>query len=398
MPFPPAGRALAVALALLAAPASALAQMPTPAPMLHSKLIDDCGAKPLPGELCRLPVAFEADDAEKHLAGKDLVYWIDGRTLNIAARAFADKAVLEGSIEEGMVPLSTRRPLWGAAFRLTEIDRAVIELKLRGHPGAAIVYRGVNAPPAPQMNETLAGKLDTLDVQSTALGPRKVQLYVPPGRAPAGGWPVVIAAGVQDLEPYAAIADALIQRRQVRPVAIVSLGAGEGQYLRSKDPNAFYTYQMFLRREALPLIDKQVRLSQRPQDRMLMGIGAGGDWALDAVTHDSTMASQVAAFSPPGLAEFPFRNRQLKLWLQAGSYELPYLKGARTTCNLAAASFSPCKLDVTYSGHAPLIWQSEWAKVLKEAFPAKGGMLAASSAPGGGDLEGRKGRSAAVAP
>jgi enterochelin esterase family protein len=182
---------------------------------------------------------------------------------------------------------------------------------------------------------------------------------------------VVIAAGADDIAPYAAIADALIQQKQVRPVAIVSLGAGEGQYLRSKDPNAFYSYQMFLGREAMPAIDKQARLSPRPEDRMLMGIGPGGDWALDAVTHDGTMAAQVAAFSPPGLEEFPFRNRQLKLWLQAGSYEGPYLKGARTTCNLAAASFAACKLDITASGHAPLIWQAEWAKVLKEAFPAK---------------------------
>jgi enterochelin esterase family protein len=354
---------------LLATPA--LAQMPPPKPMLHSSWITDCGPKPIPGELCRLPVAFEADDAEKHLDGKDLVYWIEGQTLNIAARAQADEAVLEGSFDEGMVPLSTRRPMWGAAFRLTEIDRAIIELKLRGHPGAEIVYRGPKAPPAPAMSATLAGKLETLDVQSAAIGPRKLQVYVPPGREPAGGWPVVIAAGVDDIAPYAAIADALIQKHQARPAAIVSLGAGEGQYLRGKDPNAFYSHQMFLRREAMPLVEKRVRLSQQPQDRLLFGIGAGGDWALDAVTHDGPMADQVAAFSPPGLAEFPFRNKELKLWLQAGSYEAPYLKGARSTCNLAAASFAACKLDVTASGHAPLIWQAEWAKVLKEAMPAK---------------------------
>lgn len=369
MPFPPAGRALALALTLLAAPA--LAQMPAPKAMLHSKWIDNCGPKPLPGELCRLPVAFEADEAEKRLDGKDLVYWIEGQTLNVAARAFAEEAVLEGSVEEGMVPLSTRRPLWGAAYRLTEIDKAVIELKLRGHPAAEVVYRGPHAPAAPQANASLAGRLETLEVKSAALGERRLQLYVPPGRAPAGGWPVVIAAGVEDLKPYAAIADALIQQRRVRPVAIVSLGDGHGQYLRGQDPNAFFAHEMFLRREAMPLVEKQVRLSQRPQDRMLWGIGAGGDWAMDAATHDSGMAEHVAAFSPPGLREFPFRNRQLKLWLQGGAYEPPYLKGARSTCNLAAASFAACKLDITYSGHAPLIWHAEWAKVLREAFPAK---------------------------
>jgi hypothetical protein len=153
-------------------------------------------------------------------------------------------------------------------------------------------------------------------------------------------------------------------------MAIVSLGSGENQYLRSKDANAFYTHQLFLKREVLPLVEKQVRLSQRPQDRMLLGIGAGGDWAMDLVTHDGAMAQMAAGFSLPGLTEFPFRSKELKVWLQGGAYEPPYAKGARSTCNLASASFADCRLDLTYSGHAPLVWQAEWAKVLKEAFPA----------------------------
>jgi enterochelin esterase-like enzyme len=361
---------LGVAFALLAV-APVAAQMPAPAPMLHSPWITDCGPKPVAGELCRLPVAFEADDAQKHLDGKDLAYWISGQTLNVAARAFADKAMLEGSIDEGMVPLSTRRPMWGAAYRITDIDKAIVELKLAGHPDASIVYRGPNAPPAPPANATLAGQLESMDVRSASLGARKLQIYTPPGKAPAEGWPVVIAAGIEDLGPYAAIADALIQQHQIRPLAIVSLGSGEGQYLRGKDPDAFQRHELFVRREALPLVDKRLRLSARPQDRLLLGIGAGGDWALDAATHDHPLAEQVAAFSPPGLSEFPFRNRRLKVWLQAGQFEAPYLKGARSTCNLAAASFAACKLDITASGHAPLVWQAEWAKVLKAVFPAR---------------------------
>jgi hypothetical protein len=342
--------------------------------MLQSKWIVDCGPTPVAGEMCRLPVPFEAEDAQKHLDGKDLVYWIDGQTLNVAARTAptAIDSVLEGSVEEGMTPLSTRRPLWGAAFRLTEIDKAIVELKLRGRAGAEVVYRGPNAPRPPAASATLAGRLEALNVKGAALGGQpKPQLYIPAGKAPAGGWPVVIVAGVEDLQPYAAIADALIQQRQVRPLAIVSLGSGEGQYLRSKDANAFFTQQLFLKRELLPLVEKRTKLSPRPQDRMLLGVGAGGDFAMDLVTHDGAMAQMAAGLSLPGLTEFPFRNKELKVWLQGGAYEPPYAKGARSTCNLASASFADCRLDITYSGHAPLIWQAEWAKVLTEAFSAK---------------------------
>jgi hypothetical protein len=83
------------------------------------------------------------------------------------------------------------------------------------------------------------------------------------------------------------------------------------------------------------------------------------------------MAGTVAAFSPPGLQEFPFRNKALHLRIASGLYDQPYLKGARTTCNLAGASGAPCALSVTASGHAPLIWQVEWARALKATFPKK---------------------------
>ena len=368
--MPPIVRA-GLVLCFLVTAAPALAQMPTAAPMLHSKFIDDCGPEPKRDELCRLPVAFDADEAQARLAGADLAYWIDGQTLKVAARAQADRAVLGGTIEEGMVPLSTRRPLWGAAYRLTALDRSIVELTLQGSAAPAVVWRGPDAPAAPPANAVLRGRIETFDVQSVALGKAgRVQIYIPPGPAPKGGWPVVFAAGLDDIAPYAAIADALIERRDIRPTAMVGLGDGEGGYLRHIDPDAFTRHNMFVRREALPAAARRLAWSARPADRMLFGVGAGGDWALDLAAHDPLMAGAVAAFSPRGLSEFPFRNRSLRLHLQAGVYETPYLKGARSTCNLAGASDTVCRLDVTDTGHAPLIWQAEWAKVLKTAFPA----------------------------
>jgi enterochelin esterase family protein len=358
-----------LSLALTAAPARA--QMPTAAPMLRSTFIDDCGPAPKGDELCRLPAAFDADEAEARLAGADLAYWIEGQTLNVAARAQADRAVLSGTIEEGMVPLSTRRPLWGAAYRLTAINRSIVELTLKGSAAPAAAWRGPDAPAAPPANAALRGRIETIDIQSVALGKaRRVQIYVPPGPAPKGGWPVAFAGGIDDIAPYAAIADALIERRDIRATAIIGLGDGEGDYLRHVDPDAFTRHNMFVRREALPAAARRLALSARPADRLLFGVGAGGDWALDLAAHDPRMAGAVAAFSPRGLSEFPFRNRALRLYLQAGAYETPYLKGARSTCNLAGASNAVCKLDVTDTGHAPLIWQAEWAKVLVEVFPS----------------------------
>ena len=361
---------LAAAIAVLAGPS--LAQMPAPAPLLHSKFIDDCGPSPKADELCRLPVVFEADEAERRLGTSDLSYWIEGQTLNVAARAQADRAQLTGTIEEGMTPLSTRRPLWGASYRLTAIDRSIVELGLKGSAAAA-AYRGPNAPVAPPSNAVLKGSLETVELKSVALGSvRKIAFYVPPGKAPAGGWPVAIAAPGSDIAPYAAIADALIERGEVRPVAIVALDVGlDGDYLRGRDADAFERHAMYFQREALPLIGRRLVLSKRPTDRMLLGIGPTADWALDLAARDPAMAGTVAAFSPLGLQEFPFRNKALRLRIASGFYDQPYLKGARSTCNLAGASGAACALSVTDTGHAPLIWQVEWAKALKATFGKK---------------------------
>jgi enterochelin esterase family protein len=359
---------LAAVLALVCAPA--LAQMPPPAPMLHSKFIDDCAVQVRADELCRQPVRFEADEAERHLTGTDLAYWIDGQTLNIAARVTADQALLTGSIEEGMVPLSTRRPLWGAAYRLTAIDRSILSIGLKGSL-TWLVYRGGNAPPAPDLSSPLKGKLQTVEIRSAAFNAaRKVEVYTPPGKAPASGWPVVFAAPMAPLSPYAAIADALIAHGEIRPVAIVSLGAEAegGEYVRGQDASAFQRQALFFRRELLPAVEKSVKLSDRTADRVLMGIGPGADWALDLASRDNNAAGAVIAISPIGQQEFPFRNTALHVRLVSGHYDQPYLKGARSTCNLAGASGTPCVLDVTHTGHEPLAFQLGFARAMRGVF------------------------------
>lgn len=360
-------------LGLVLMASAAAAQMPAPKAMVHSTFITDCLPKPQGNELCRLPVLFEADDAEKHLDGKDLAFWIEGTTFNIAARVQGAEAQLTGTVDEDMTPLSSRRPMWGASYRVTDLDHAIIELGLKGNAQARVVYRGPNAPPAPPANDPLKGQLDRIEVKSAALGStRTIFVYTPPGAAPQGGWPVVYAGSSVEITALAAIADALIERHEVRPVAIVAFGEGlDSEYLRRKDPNGYQRRDMFVHREALPLVAKRYRLSAKPADHLLFGIGPAADWAIDTLLRDPAMGGAgVAAFSPPGLVEFPFRSKALHLRLQAGWYEPPYIKGARSTCNLAGASFAKCDLDLTASGHAPLIWQAQWAKVLKSVFPA----------------------------
>jgi enterochelin esterase-like enzyme len=375
-------RNLFAALLLTLAPAAqaqAQAQAQAPAQstrILRSPFIPDCGPV-ANGALCRAPLAFRYEEAERRLAGADLAYWTDGKTLNVVARSATEQAQLAGTIQEGLAPMSTSGSLWGAAYQAPQLERAVIEMRLGNAPAGApaLVYRGPQAPPAPPANAVLRGRLEVVEIKSAALGNvRKVSVYVPPGSAPRGGWPAVIATDGEAIEPYVAMIDALIERREIQPVAVVAIwpGAGAGEYLRGKDPDAYARHSMFVQREALPMAQKRFAVTADASRRLLFGAGNGGDWAVQTALREPQTARSVAAFSVTGASEPPFRSgKTLRLYMAAGAYDGPYLKGSRQVCSLASASGTPCTLQVDDAGHTALIWQTQLARVLKTVFPAK---------------------------
>ncbi len=362
-------RYLCAALLLIAAPA--LAQAPAQSTVVRrSPFIPDC-APAAKDDLCRAPMAFRYEEAERRLGSADLVTWADGQTLNVAARSATATAELNGSIQEGLAPMSTSGSLWGASYQAPQIGKAVVEFSVGK---ASAVFRGPQAPAAPPSNAALKGKLEVLDIKSAALGnTRKVTVYVPPGTAPKGGWPLVIAANGETMAPYIAVTDALIEGRQIRPVAVVAVwpGGSPGEYLRGKDPDAYQRHAMFVQREVLPLVEKRFSVTHDAGRRLLFGTDNGGDWAVQTALRETDVARTVAAFSVTGGSEPPFRSgKKLRMFMAAGAFEGPYLKGSRQICSLASASGTPCVLDVAQAGHAPLIWQAQLAKVLKTVFPA----------------------------
>jgi enterochelin esterase-like enzyme len=340
--------------------------------IVRSAFIPDCGDRPGP-DLCRAAPAFLYNEAERRLGGTALTFWIDGQTLNIAARTDTAEARLTGTFQEGLQPMSMVGSLWGASYWVPQIDKSLIEIGLEGDSVPPLVYRGAMAPAAPPSNRVLKGRAQTVEINSAALGRvRRVEVYAPPGAPPKEGWPLLIAADGEDIAPYLGVIDALIEQRQIRPIAVAAIWSGpsSGEYLRVKDPDAWGRHAMFVQREVLPMLETRFGATRDPAKRMLFGVGNGGDWAVQAALRDPGMARHVAAFSVSGLSEPPFRSgRNLHVYMAAGAYEGPYLRGSRQICALAAASGTPCRLDVTWSGHAPLIWRAQLAKALKAAFP-----------------------------
>jgi enterochelin esterase-like enzyme len=213
-----------------------------------------------------------------------------------------------------------------------------------------------------------------VELKSAALGAvRKIAVYTPPGSAPKGGWPILIAANGEDIAPYVAMVDAMIEQHRMQPIVVAGIWSGpsSGEYLRVKDPDAWGRHAMFVQREVLPMLETRFGVTRDPGRRMLFGVGNGGDWAVQAALRDPGTGHNVAAFSVSGLSEPPFRSgRTLHLRMAAGAYEGAYLRGSRLICSLASASGTPCTLEIAYGGHAPMIWETALAKALTAVFPA----------------------------
>jgi enterochelin esterase family protein len=373
------------ALGLVFAMAGGAALTEPAQPPMRSPNIANCASTP-GKDICRTSIRFNAVEADRRLGRVNLTYWLDGDVLNIAARVAGPQSQLTGAIQDGM----TRLPgggdiLWGAAYRGADLDRAIIDLAIRGQPAGApiFVYRGPHAPAAPPSNAVLKGTLEVIEAPSAALGKTcKVSVYLPPGAAPASGYPAIIARDGDTIEPYVAILDALIERGQIPPVALVAVwpsestevaapGASPGARddVRGLDADAYARYSMFVQRELLPLVQKRFRITASPAHRMLFGHGEGADWALETAVRAPQVAHHVAAFSVSGVSEPPFQpGKGLDLQLAAGAYEAPYLRATRYTLNLAAASGVPSKIDVIQAGHSPEAWQYEFAKAVTETF------------------------------
>jgi enterochelin esterase-like enzyme len=377
-----AARGLGFILGLTVLVAAAHGQ-PAARALSHTPYVLDCGPRSLATELCRQAIGFTPQDAARRLGAANLAYWIDGHTLNVVARSNEPEVVLAGTIQEDMTPLPFGPGLWGASYRVPELDKSIIEMGMDDNRSVAptLLYRGGQAPPAPPSNAALKGRVQTLDIKSVALGgSRQVSVYIPPGRAPKGGWPVVIAANGEAMGPYLSMIDALIERREIQPVAVVAIwsdgkAAQAGEYLHGKDADAYQRHALFVAREVMPMMEKSFSITADPARRLLFGYGDGADWTLETAARDPAMAGSIAAFSPPALTEPPWRpakGAHQRIYVAAGAYEPPFVKGGRQTCNLAGASGDICTLQIAYAGHTPAFWQSELARVLKLVFPARG--------------------------
>ena len=376
------------ALAGATAMAAPVAANAPPEPVKRSKFIPDCEVGRVV-DLCRAPVDFDAVQAAARLGDRPLAYWIEGQTLKIAARNATPALKLTGSIQDGMAPLAedAKGRLWAAAYRLPHLDESLIEMRLRPDPnpdpakGVMLTWRGSRAPAFEASPAVLQGSIETLAVASPALkGERKVSIYRPKAPPPSGGYGVVVTTDGVDLEQYAPIVDALIAQGRIRPLVMVGVWAAYDpavtapgglrwrEYGKGVDEAAYAAHAAFVLDELLPRLQRDEHLSDKAGDWMLFGFSNGADWSLAVATSHPDRFGSVAAFSPAdGAVDFS-KAKGLRVFLEAGRYETPFLIAAGKVRDAALAAGAPCTLDTYYVGHSSGVWRMQFAKTLVAVF------------------------------
>jgi enterochelin esterase-like enzyme len=134
-----------------------------------------------------------------------------------------------------------------------------------------------------------AGRIEAVEVRSTAFGERREeQVYLPAGYAAERPYPLVIIHDGQDFVSYADLSvslDNLIEVGDIPPVvaALVQTRDRMGEYAHGR------RHARYLVLELLPVLQSRYRISEDPEDRIVMGASLGA------------VASLSTAFRYPGV-------------------------------------------------------------------------------------------------
>src|SRR6478735_376757 len=252
-------------------------------------------------------------------------------------------------------------------------------------------FRGNDALQAPVGATPLRGTLANATVASLVLGTSKqVTVYLPSLRG-SDPLPVLYMTDGQDVAPFAAVVEALIEAGRMRPIAIVAEHSGRytgdvsqpfdpaqddraREYLPDVDPPQFARHMQFFIEELLPWAEKTYGVSSARGDRAAMGYSNGGAFVSAVGARHPEAFATVLPFSPAfrlSYGEGPSGNpaRLPRFLFAGGELEPPFLNSARADASWLEARGVSAQVHTYWSGHDTLMWQQALADYLPAIFP-----------------------------
>ena len=375
------------------APAAAPPQKPTATPTLPTLDLYE-----------GLPVrvvdrAWTAEELLARSALEQSTIWADGEDLTLFYQGDAEAVEICCGLQLPMQRVGDT-DFWALTVRVDELSQAAISYAFipyqDGRPveaaeriGAAQVWRGPEAPPAPERAESLQGQISSYVVDSMALGEtRDLTVYLPPGHDPTRQYPVVYAADGDSVSHFATILDPQVVDGSVPAVIVVGVHSAKYQgttvfydrardlraqeYLMGENPERFQAHERFFVYEVSDWAEQTLGASSNREERAVFGFSNGGGFAVSMGVRHPEHYGAVLAFSlamgsegwgtPEWRADTAPRH-----YLVAGTLEYFQKTTARWAAKLTQIGVEHVHRE-RVCGHDFVLWEEEFPGAVAWAF------------------------------
>ena len=350
---------------------------------------------------CRLPVDdIDPVSAEAALDGRPIHVQRASNTLTIIARSERDEAHLCCSLQAPMSRIGDSAFV-AARFRLADLDRAMLFLFPPDRTGGPIsnddilTYRGPDAPPAPELETDIEGRI----VETTLWSPelqetRKLVIYLPPEHGAGGDYATLVVADGSSVSYYGRMIEPMIDRGEIEPLVLVGVESGQSGIvedrshlnldLRAADylpgwegaGDRFELHLRFVAETLLPFAEREYGITRARDRRGVAGFSNGGVFAyIAALRRPDLFGIAIARSTGFSRAEAtveeltnPLRAR---FFMSAGLYETSFWRSTHARAEaLRAAGYDVTFLSMA-AGHAPDQGNYTLAEFVRSAFPPR---------------------------
>jgi enterochelin esterase-like enzyme len=339
--------------------------------------------------ICEVKRNWNKNELRRRLGESHHAVWQENGELNFVYTEKAKKVFISGGIQTFMNPLPGT-DLWTLTVRIKDLLKAVIgysftpiqektpkELSLTEY-----AWRGSEAPPEPEHEAVLKGKIEDYSIPSSYLKEKRaITVYLPPGYSRERLLPVIYMTDGRSTKTFAPYVESMILSGQIPSLVIIGVHAAimtinvrpqtdlrGAEYLEKINPARFKRHARFFMEEVMDWAEKTFSVSSRPEDRILFGFSNGAAFAISMALNHPDKVRNVICFSVAGGSPSRDAVSSLRGYFLAGTLEWKCHENARLWAEAFEKAGSAAKFQERISGHDGLMWREELPKALTWIF------------------------------
>ncbi len=298
----------------------------------------------------------------------------------------ADLVLLSGGMSTLIYPVP-RSDYWAIRLRVQQASAATFSYQFVPIKGnrpqtprrAAEVWRGADAPPPPPTSDPLQGSIETVELDSVALGTsRTVEVYRPPNHDPAVPTRVLYMSDGYFVTDFAAVVEARILAGELPPVLLVGAYPGidparrrdvrAEEYLPGYEQAVFDRHADFFLNELITWAETTYGASPRREDRAVFGLSNGAAFSSWMGVNHAEIFGAAIVFSQAWTVEFVPPAEPIRVYLQVGTLEPTFYRESNRWREILAEAGIELTYHERVAGHELIQWQEEIGHALVWVF------------------------------